>query len=64
MLHRTGPDACPPMKSTVLIVCGLLSVLSVVTAQYNLVKEYAGQGFLDDWTFYGGIDNLTWGNAT
>ena len=52
------------MKSTVLVVCGLLSVLSVVTAQYNLVKEYAGQGFLDDWTFYGGIDNLTWGNAT
>ncbi|KZV63360.1 glycoside hydrolase family 16 protein [Peniophora sp. CONT] len=50
--------------SSSFFVCALLYVLPVVIAQYNLVKEYAGQGFLDDWTFYGGIDNLTWGNAT
>ncbi|VDC06419.1 unnamed protein product [Peniophora sp. CBMAI 1063] len=52
------------MKSFALLICGWLGTVSLVSAQYNLVKEYAGQGFLDDWTFYGGIDNLTWGNAT
>lgn len=50
--------------SPVSLVYGLLGVILPVVAQYNLVKEYAGNGFLDDWTFYGGIDNLTWGNAT
>ena len=32
----------------------LLSLSTVVFAQeYDLVKEYAGQSFFDDWTFYG-----------
>ncbi|KAI9064601.1 glycoside hydrolase family 16 protein [Trametes sanguinea] len=36
---------------------------ATVLAQYNLVKEYAGQSFFDDWNFYNHFDNLTNGNV-
>ncbi|KAH9932701.1 uncharacterized protein BXZ73DRAFT_89876 [Epithele typhae] len=42
----------------------LLSLMAAVVAQeYNLVKEYAGPSFFDDWSFYNNVDNLTHGNA-
>ncbi|KAI0642985.1 concanavalin A-like lectin/glucanase domain-containing protein [Trametes meyenii] len=39
-------------------------LLPVVTlAQYNLVKEYVGESFFNDWSFYNHFDNLTNGNV-
>ncbi|CDO72163.1 Glycoside Hydrolase Family 16 protein [Trametes cinnabarina] len=46
--------------------CGAFASLllpATVLAQYNLVKEYAGESFFDDWTFYNHFDNLTNGNV-
>lgn len=28
---------------------------------YDIIKEYAGDSFFDDWDFYGSWDNLTLG---
>lgn len=37
---------------------------TIVTAvQYNLIKDYAGANFFNDWDFYGNFDNLTNGDA-
>ena len=35
------------------------SLVSLVaaTSQYNLVKEYSGESFFDDWTFYGNSES-------
>lgn len=33
--------------------CVPLLLSAAAVAQYNLVKEYAGERFFDDWTFYG-----------
>lgn len=44
--------------------CVPLLLSAAAVAQYNLVKEYAGERFFDDWTFYGNIDNLTNGDVT
>lgn len=35
----------------------------LVHAQYNMVKEYIGEHFFDDWDFYGNNDNLTNGDV-
>ncbi|KAI0671115.1 concanavalin A-like lectin/glucanase domain-containing protein [Trametes maxima] len=32
-------------------------------AQYSLVKEYVGESFFNDWSFYNHFDNLTNGNV-
>ncbi|KAG5644552.1 hypothetical protein DXG03_008207 [Asterophora parasitica] len=41
-----------------------LPLLPPVTATtYDLVKEYAGSTFFNDWTFYNNYDNLTNGDA-
>ena len=43
----------------------LLSFIGPVVGQvstiYNPVREYSGPTFFDRWTFYGNIDNTTWG---
>ncbi|TFK93306.1 glycoside hydrolase family 16 protein [Polyporus arcularius HHB13444] len=44
-------------------LCMSLLLPAAVLAQYNLVKEYAGESFFDDWSFYGNRDNLTNGNV-
>lgn len=31
---------------------------------YEIIKEYAGSGFFDDWEYYNNYDNLTNGDAT
>ncbi|KAH8829483.1 glycoside hydrolase family 16 protein [Flagelloscypha sp. PMI_526] len=35
----------------------------VIAVQYNLVKDYSGKTFFDDWNFYNNYDNLTNGDA-
>ncbi|KAH9890348.1 concanavalin A-like lectin/glucanase domain-containing protein [Cubamyces lactineus] len=51
------------MPSPALVACAALLLPMAVVAQYNLVKEYAGESFFDDWTFYNHFDNLTSGNV-
>ncbi|PIL35181.1 hypothetical protein GSI_02971 [Ganoderma sinense ZZ0214-1] len=41
----------------------LFPVAVRAAAQYDLVKEYAGESFFDEWTFYNNIDNLTHGDV-
>ncbi|KAG7444204.1 glycoside hydrolase family 16 protein [Guyanagaster necrorhizus] len=47
----------------------LLVALSVVACElaagttYEMIKEYAGSGFFDDWDYYDNYDNLTNGDA-
>lgn len=40
----------------------LLSSPQLALAQYNLVKDYSGQSFFDNWSYYGNYDNLTNGD--
>ncbi|THH30577.1 hypothetical protein EUX98_g3615 [Antrodiella citrinella] len=47
----------------VAAVCALSLLTIVVSAQYDMVKEYTGQTFFDDWIFYNNFDNLTNGNV-
>ncbi|KAK0487139.1 glycoside hydrolase family 16 protein [Armillaria novae-zelandiae] len=48
----------------------LLLAFSVVACEfaagttYEMIKEYAGSGFFDDWEYYNNYDNLTNGDAT
>ncbi|KAI0275928.1 hypothetical protein BGY98DRAFT_1090403 [Russula aff. rugulosa BPL654] len=52
------------MISSTVFLALLLALPTIVTAvQYNLVKEYAGANFFNDWNFYGNFDNLTNGDA-
>ncbi|TCD65821.1 hypothetical protein EIP91_002171 [Steccherinum ochraceum] len=44
-------------------VCTLALLCAVASAQYSMVKEFAGQTFFDDWNFYDNFDNLTNGNV-
>ena len=37
-------------------------VIGQLTTRYNPVREYSGSTFFDRWTYYGAIDNLTWGD--
>lgn len=47
-----------------VIASALLVLPALVAAQsYDMVKEYAGTTFFDDWNFYNNIDNLTNGNV-
>lgn len=39
-----------------VVICTLSLLSAVVSAQYAMLKEYAGQTFFDDWNFY---DNCT-----
>ena len=45
----------------------LLSFVGPIIGQstrYNPVREYSGATFFDRWTYYGAIDNLTWGEIS
>ncbi|KIJ15436.1 glycoside hydrolase family 16 protein [Paxillus involutus ATCC 200175] len=47
-----------------LLFSGILFILLSRAVAYNIIREYAGSTFFDRWDFYGGLDNLTLGNAT
>jgi len=52
------------MKVSCKSACALALILpAIARAQYNLVKEYSGSSFFDDWNFYDNFDNLTNGDA-
>jgi hypothetical protein len=42
-----------------LAAAALLSASTATNAAYNLVKDYSGQTFFDNWSYYGSYDNLT-----
>ncbi|KAE9387848.1 glycoside hydrolase family 16 protein [Gymnopus androsaceus JB14] len=44
---------------TFVVLCGLLTLVHA----YDLVREYSGITFFDNWDFYGFRDNLTLGNV-
>ena len=37
-------------------------VIGQASTLYNPVREYSGSSFFDRWTYYGNVDNTTWGN--
>lgn len=45
------------------LLCSVALIAPAVNAQYQIVKEYAGSTFFNDWNFYGNVDNLTHGNV-
>lgn len=45
-----------------LAAVALLSASTATNAAYNLVKDYSGQTFFDNWSYYGSYDNLTNGD--
>jgi len=52
------------MISSRVFLTLIFALPTIVTAvQYNLVREYAGANFFNDWNFYGNFDNLTNGDA-
>ncbi len=36
-----------------------LSLELALAANYTLLKDHSGNGFFDDWDFFGNYDNLT-----
>ncbi|KIP04230.1 glycoside hydrolase family 16 protein [Phlebiopsis gigantea 11061_1 CR5-6] len=46
-----------------LVVLASLLLPGIANAQYTMVKEYIGEHFFDDWSFYNNFDNLTNGDA-
>ena len=56
----------PIMKVTSSLAI-LLSFVGPVIGQatvFNPLREYAGSTFFDRWSYYGNIDNLTWGEIS
>ncbi|KAJ7505750.1 glycoside hydrolase family 16 protein [Mycena galericulata] len=51
----------PSSSSVALLALLLPTVLAATT--YDMVKEYSGPNFFDEWNFYGHFDNLTNGDA-
>ncbi|KAJ3823161.1 glycoside hydrolase family 16 protein [Lentinula raphanica] len=47
------------ITSTLTVFCGLL----VLTRAYDLVRDYSGITFFDEWDFFGSWDNLTLGDV-
>ena len=45
------------MRSTLLALLSFTS--AALAANFNLVKEYSGSGFFDEWDYYGHWDDLT-----
>ncbi|KAF9528061.1 glycoside hydrolase family 16 protein [Crepidotus variabilis] len=55
------------MASRVMHFCGLLTFFGLIRGTlgvYSPLREYAGATFFDEWTYYGNVDNTTWGNVT
>ena len=38
-------------------------VIGQVSTRFNAVREYSGSTFFDRWTYYGDVDNTTWGDS-
>ncbi|GAA5987381.1 hypothetical protein JCM11641_006949 [Rhodosporidiobolus odoratus] len=53
--------AAVTLSSTALVALALLATRPAQAA-YSLTKDYSGDSFFDDWTFYGNYDNLTNGD--
>ncbi|TFK24715.1 glycoside hydrolase family 16 protein [Coprinopsis marcescibilis] len=49
---------------TVWLSLVLLCSLGQVNAAYAPLRSYEGATFFDGWSFYGNVDNTTWGNVT
>ncbi|KAI0696106.1 concanavalin A-like lectin/glucanase domain-containing protein [Cytidiella melzeri] len=50
---------------TILSTLTLVSLSQLaLAANFTLLKNYSGNGFFDDWDFYGNFDNLTNGDVT
>lgn len=48
------------MKPTLALAALLtLTPAAVFGANFSLVADYSGNGFFDQWQFYGNFDNLT-----
>ena len=43
-------------RSTIFLALGLPALRLVRGTQYNLIKQYAGANFFDDWDFYGNCE--------
>lgn len=50
------------MFNQALAVC-VLCAASALADTYTLVKQYQGDNFFDEWTFYNKFDNLTNGDV-
>ena len=51
-----------PVSSMRTLVLALLSCLIVkLQASYSPLREYAGSSFFNEWSYYGNVDNTTWG---
>ena len=65
MLPGLRPLHILTMKATISWLA-LLSfvgpVIGQLTIHYNPVREHSGSTFFDRWTYYGDVDNTTWGD--
>lgn len=52
------------MKDTRSLAVLLALAGFTLGANFSLVADYSGNGFFDQWTFYGNFDNLTNGAFT
>ncbi|KAG6810579.1 hypothetical protein H0H92_011279 [Tricholoma furcatifolium] len=46
-----------------LALAGISLLTSVAATSYDMIKDFSGPSFFDDWTFYNNYDNLTNGDA-
>jgi hypothetical protein len=47
-----------------LVIAVVFASSQSVLGAYNLVKDYSGPSFFDNWAYYGAADNLTSGEYT
>ena len=47
------------MRDAVALTSVLALSSVALAANFSLVADYSGNGFFDEWTFYGNYDNLT-----
>ena len=47
------------MRQTLSVGLVLALACSVLADNFTLVADYSGNGFFDQWQFYGNYDNLT-----
>lgn len=50
------------MSSWAILLYFVGPVVGQVSTLYNPVREYSGSTFFDRWTYYGNVDNTTWGD--
>ncbi|KAJ7501949.1 glycoside hydrolase family 16 protein [Mycena galericulata] len=52
------------LYTAILPLLPVLLQLRLAAASYAPLREYSGTTFFDKWSYYGNIDNETWGNVT